>query len=204
MEHFSVDSLMVWMVNYLMNSAWQVPLVLLVAMAAARLVGRLYSAAAVHWTWVSALVLATVLPAIRVDVWPSFPWGRAAAVAGGHVQVTMMASTAVAGGSLRFSFAMMAVLLAVYGAVILYFAGRIVWGVWKTRSLRENASAVQWAEPMQTQMGCAVPATGCDAGGAVRIGRRSGAGDGGNGDGAAAGWIHSQSAGRRSGGGVGA
>ena len=101
MEHFSVDSLMVWMVNYLMNSAWQVPLVLLVAMVAARLVGRLYSAAAVHWTWVSALVLATVLPAIRVDVWPSFPWGRAAAVGGGHVQVTMMASTAVAGGSLR-------------------------------------------------------------------------------------------------------
>ena len=153
MEHLSVDSLLVWLVNYLMNSAWQVPLVLLVAMMAARLVARLYSAAAVHWTWVSALVLATVLPALRVDVWPSFPWGRAAAVGGGHVQVTMMASTAVAGGSLRLSFAMMAVLLAVYGAVILYFAGRIVWGVWKTRSLRGNASAVEWAEPMNARWG---------------------------------------------------
>jgi TonB family protein len=149
MEHFSVDSLMVWMVNYLMNSAWQVPLVLLVAMVATRLVGRLYSAAAVHWTWVSALVLATVLPALRLDVWPSFPWGRAAEVAGGHVQASMMAGTAVAGGGLRLSFAMMAVLLAAYGAVILYFSGRIVWGVWKTRSLRENSSVAGLAEPMQ-------------------------------------------------------
>ena len=204
MEHFSVDSLMVWMVNYLMNSAWQVPLVLLVAMAAARLVGRLYSAAAVHWTWVSALVLATVLPAIRVDVWPSFPWGSAAAVAGGHVQVTMMASTAVAGGSLRLSFAMMAVLLAVYGAVILYFAGRIVWGVWKTRSLRGERVGGAVAGGIAVALGGFVQATWSNAGGAVRIGRRSGAGDGGNGDGAAAEGIRWQGRGQRSGGGVGA
>ena len=45
----------------------------------------------------------------------------------------------------------MAVLLAVYGAVILYFAGRIVWGVWKTRSLRENASVVQLSEGLQVR-----------------------------------------------------
>jgi hypothetical protein len=139
MEHSS----MIWMVNYLMNSAWQAPLVLLVAMAAARLVARLYSTAAVHWTWVSALVLATVLPALRMEVWQSFPWRRAAAVAGGHVQVTMMAGTAVAGGHLRLSFTLMAILLAVYCAITVYFAGRIVWGVWKTRSLRKHASAVQ-------------------------------------------------------------
>jgi TonB family protein len=141
------QSSMVWLVNYLMNSAWQVPLVLLVAMVAGKLVARLYSAAAVHWTWVSALVLATVLPALRVEVWPSFPWGRAAA--GGHVQVTMMPGTAVAGGHLRLSFALMAILLAVYGAVMLYFAGRIMWGTWTTRSLRRNASAVQLSEGLQ-------------------------------------------------------
>lgn len=149
MEHSSVDSLMVWLVNYLMNSAWQVPLVLLVAMVAARLVSRLYSAAAVHWTWVSALVLAVVLPAIRVDVWPSLAWGRAAAVDGGHVQVATMAGTVVAGGHLRLSTSMMAVLLAMYAAVMLYFGGRIVWGVWTTRSLRENSSTVQLSEGLK-------------------------------------------------------
>jgi TonB family protein len=149
MEHSSVDSLMVWLVNHLMNSAWQVPLVLLVAMIAARLVARLYSATAVHWTWVSALVAATMLPALRVEIWPSFPWGRAAAVAGGHVQVTMTPGTVVAGGHLRLSLTMMAILLAAYGAVTLYFAGRIVWGAWKTRSLRRQASAVQLSEPLR-------------------------------------------------------
>lgn len=149
MAHSSMDSLMIWLVNYLMNSAWQVPLVLLVAMVAARLVARLYSAAAVHWTWVSALVLSTVLPALRVEMWPSFPWGRAAAVAGGNVQVAMMSGEAAAGGHLRLSFTLMAVLLGAYGAVILYFAGRIVWGVWTTRSLRRRASAAQLSEPLQ-------------------------------------------------------
>jgi TonB family protein len=151
MEHSSLDSLMIWLVNYLMNSAWQVPLVFLVATVAARLVGRLYAVTAVHWTWVNALVLATVLPALRVQMWPNFPWGRAAAVAGGRVQVTMMPGTAVAGGHLRLSFTLMAILLAVYGAVTAYFAGRIVWGVWKTRALRRNASAVQLSEGLQSR-----------------------------------------------------
>lgn len=142
-------SSLIWLVDYVMNSAWQVPLVFLVAWVVARLVSRLYSAAAVHWTWVSALVLATVLPALRVDVWPRFPWGHAAAVAGGHVQVTMMSGTAVAEGHLQLSFTMMAILLTVYGAVILYFAGRIVWGMWKTRSLCRHASAMQLSEGLQ-------------------------------------------------------
>ncbi len=149
MEHSSLDSLMIWMVNYLINSAWQVPLVLLVTVVAVRLVARLYSAAAVHWTWVSALVLATVLPALRLEMWPKFPWGRV--VAEGHVQVAMMPGTAAASGHLRLSFTTMAVLLAIYCAVTLYFGGRIVWGVWKTRSLRQHARAVQLLEPLQTR-----------------------------------------------------
>ncbi len=149
MEHSSLDSLMIWLVNYLMNSAWQVPLVLLVATVAGRLVVRMCSPAAAHGTWVSALVLSTVLPAIRVDVWPSFPWGRAAADVGGHVQMTMMPGTAAAGGHLRLSFALMAILLVVYGAVVVYFGGRIVWGLWNTRLIRANSSAVQSSELLQ-------------------------------------------------------
>jgi TonB family protein len=151
MERSSIDALMIWLVNYLANSAWQVPLVLLVAMVAARLVARLYSAAAVHWTWVSALTLATVLPAFRMEVWPSFPWWRGTTVAGGHVQVTMMPGTAAVGGPLRLSFTLMVIVLAVYGAVTLYFAGRIVWGVWKTGWLRRNASAMQWSGLLQVR-----------------------------------------------------
>jgi TonB family protein len=149
MERSSIVSVGIWLVNYLANSTWQVPLLLLIAMVAARLVARLYSAAAVHWTWVSALLFATALPAVRVEVWPRLLWGRVAEVAGGQVQVMMMPGTAVTDGDLRLSFALMAVLLAIYGSIMLYFAGRIAWGVWKTRSLRRCASAVRLPEELR-------------------------------------------------------
>jgi len=84
-----------------------------------------------------------------LNVWPILTWGHTAAVAGGRVQVTMMPGTAGAGGHLHLSATVMAVLLAVWGAVILYFAGRIVWGVWKTRSLRRQALAVHLSESLQ-------------------------------------------------------
>lgn len=142
-------SSMIWLVDYLLNSAWQAPLVFLVALAAAKLITRLFSAVAMHWTWVSALVLATVLPACRIDAWPGIAWRHAAEVTGGRVQVTMLPGAAVAAGNLRLSPAMMAALLMLYAAVILYFAGRIVWGLWKTGMLRRNASASRLPEPVQ-------------------------------------------------------
>jgi TonB family protein len=134
-------SSMIWLVDYLLNSAWQVPLVFLVALVAVKLVARLYSTVALHWTWVSALTLATVLPAFRVDAWPGIAWRHAAAVAGGRVQVTVLTGVAVTTGNLRLSPAMMAALLMLYAAVTLYFAERILRGLWKTRMLRRNASA---------------------------------------------------------------
>jgi TonB family protein len=140
---------MIWLVDYLLNSAWQTPLVFLVALVTARLVARLYSAAALHWTWVSALTLATVLPACRLDAWPGIAWPHAAGIAGGRVQVTVLPGAVVAAGNLRLSPAMMAALLMLYGAVILYFAGRIVRGLWKTRMLRKNAFAPVLSEPLR-------------------------------------------------------
>src|ERR1700678_3374384 len=98
-------SSMIWMVDYLLNSAWQAPLVLLVALLAARFVARL-SAAALHRTWVAALALATVLPACRIDVWPGMAWWHAATIAGGRVQITVLPGAAAAAGNLRLSPAM--------------------------------------------------------------------------------------------------
>jgi TonB family protein len=142
-------SSMIWLVDYLLNSAWQAPLVFLVALVASRLVARLYSAVALHWTWVSALALATLLPACRIDAWPGIAWRHGAEVTGGRVQVTMLPGAAVATGYLRLSSAMMAALLMLYTAVTLYFAGRIVRGLWKTRMLRRNASASLLPEPVR-------------------------------------------------------
>jgi TonB family protein len=141
-------SSMIWMVDYLLNSAWQAPLVLLVALLATRFLARL-SAAAVHRTWVAALALATVLPACRIDAWPGIAWWHAATIAGGRVQVTVLPGAAAAGGNLWLSPAMMAVLFTLYVAVTIYFAGRIVWGLWNTEMLRRNASASLLSEPLR-------------------------------------------------------
>jgi len=140
-------SSMIWMVDYLLNSAWQTPLVLLVALIAARFVARL-SPAALHRTWVTALALATVLPACRIDAWPGIAWWHAATIAGGRVQVTILPGAAAA-GSLRLSPVMMAVWFMLYAAITCYFAGRIVWGLWKTEMLRRNASASPLSEPLR-------------------------------------------------------
>jgi TonB family protein len=142
-------SSLVWMVDYLLNSAWQVPLVLLVAILAARLVARLHSAVASHLSWVAALVLATVLPACRIDVWPGTAWWHAATVAGGRVQIAFLPGAPVAAGKLSLSPSMMAVLLTLYAAVTFYFAGRIVWGLCKTEMLRRNASTLLLPEPLR-------------------------------------------------------
>ena len=142
-------SSMIWMVDYLLNSAWQAPLVLLVALLAAKFVARLHSAAALHRTWVAALALATVLPACHIDVWPGIAWWHAATTAGGRVQVTVLPGAAAAPGNLWLSPAMMAILFTLYAAVTIYFAGRIVWGLWKTEMLRRNASASLLSEPLR-------------------------------------------------------
>ncbi|MGC1782187.1 MAG: M56 family metallopeptidase [Acidobacteriaceae bacterium] len=144
-------SSMMWMVDYLLNSAWQVALVFLVALLAGKSMTRLYSAVAIHRTWVGALALATVLPACRIDMWSGIPWWHAAGMTGGRVQVAVLAGAAVTAGNLRLSVAMMGALLTLYLAVILYFSGRIVWGLWTTAKLRRNASASLLSEPLQSR-----------------------------------------------------
>jgi beta-lactamase regulating signal transducer with metallopeptidase domain len=142
-------SSMIWMVDYLLNSAWQVPLVLIVALLAGKFMARLHSAAALHWMWVAALGLATLLPACHIDMWPGIAWWHVAAIAGGHVQVTVLPGAAIAPGALRLSPAMMALLFWLYVAVSFYFAGRIACGLWKTETLRRNASAADLSEPLR-------------------------------------------------------
>ena len=65
------------------------------------------------------------------------------------MQVTFLPGAAAAAGNLSLSPAMMAVLFTLYAAVTFYFAGRIVWGLWKTEMLRRNASASLLSEPLR-------------------------------------------------------
>jgi TonB family protein len=140
---------LIWMVDYLLNSAWQVPLVLLFALLSARLVAQLRSPAVLHRMWVAALALATVLPACRIDGWPGVAWWHTATGPGGQVRVAFLPGTAVGPGKLWLAPLMMAVLFTVYAAVTFYFCARIASGLRTTEKLRKNASPSPLSEPLQ-------------------------------------------------------
>ena len=61
-----MKALEAWILTYLLNSAWQVPLIFAAAWTAARSVRR-SGAALQHRIWVSAVVLEVFLPACSVQ-----------------------------------------------------------------------------------------------------------------------------------------
>jgi TonB family protein len=117
------------LISYLLNSAWQIPLLLVASLLVARLV-RPIGIAAEHRVWVAALVCQAVLPA--VSLWSrdpfhiAWPWlARSSPVAQANVAVQM--GPGIGMGTLRLSSGLMAVIAAVYAAAILYFAARFAW-----------------------------------------------------------------------------
>jgi TonB family protein len=134
-----------WALGYLLNSLWQVPLVFAAAWSAARLVRRA-GPALEHRVWVSALLLATALPACRFNLnalaqqaWHllSSLWSGAATQ--GHVRVTIGAGTAAATGWLKLPTVAIRTLLAIYALSLLFFAARLLWRIWRTNSLISQA-----------------------------------------------------------------
>jgi hypothetical protein len=117
------------LISYLLNSAWQIPLLLVASLLVARLV-RPIGIAAEHRVWVAALVCQAVLPA--VSLWSrdpfhiAWPWlARSSPVAQANVAVQM--GPGIGMGTLRLSSGLMAVIAAMYAAAILYFASRFAW-----------------------------------------------------------------------------
>ena len=117
------------LIAYLLNSAWQIPLLLLASLLAARLV-RPIGIGAEHRVWVGALVCQAVLPA--VSLWSrdpfhiAWPWmARSSPIAQANVAVQM--GPGIGMGTLRLSSGLMAVIAALYAAAILYFAARFAW-----------------------------------------------------------------------------
>jgi TonB family protein len=126
-----------WVLPYLVNSLWQIPLVFVAAWVAARLVQPI-GPKMEHRVWVAAILLQTVLPACRFNLtamwWNlrSFVlsiWG--VSVGGGEAKVAMGPGAAHWTGSWIPKQALAGVVMA-YGISLLYFAARLVWGVWRT------------------------------------------------------------------------
>lgn len=130
--------------NYLVNSLWQVPLVFAAAWVVARLVRRL-GPGAEHRAWCGGLLLAVVLPGCVADVRGAamLVWSEVTAwfeSGGGEAgRVTVAVGSGHAGGAVRVSPEWMSAAVSVYVAVTAYFATRLVWGLWRTRQLRRSA-----------------------------------------------------------------
>jgi TonB family protein len=137
---------------YLLNSLWQVPLIALLAWIAGRIV-RPVGPAAEHRVWVGALLGEAVMPAISLLPWErvalALPWHlHAEQAASGSVAVQM--GNGVGAGGLQFAALVMTLAIAGYAAVTMYFGARFVWRWLRLRELARNAAVVELNSAVET------------------------------------------------------
>jgi TonB family protein len=139
-----MNAIEIWVFGYLVNAAWQVPLVFAVAWCVARAWRRM-GAEFVHRVWVVALLIQVALPACALPVvamarllraWWLSATSHTVAYAGGVVVTT--GAGMVQGGLVLAPWLLhgSVALFATYG---LCFAVRLGVGVWRTMGLRRRA-----------------------------------------------------------------
>jgi TonB family protein len=117
------------LLSYLLNSIWQIPLLLVAALIAARLV-RPAGPLAEHRVWAGAFVCQAMLPAVSLVPWENlriaWPWHASPATIGqAGVAVQMGAGTGL--GTLRLSSLLMTVIGVAYIGSVVHFAARFAW-----------------------------------------------------------------------------
>jgi TonB family protein len=144
-----VNSFESWVLEYLLNSLWQVPLVFLAAWLVARLVRRT-GAQMEHRVWVSALLLELILPACSLhpgdllrELWGFVLSAANGNPAGGQIRVVTAAGTTHGNNLLRLSSSILHGVTAVYGCTLLYIVVRLAWGLWNTDAMRRGAKSVK-------------------------------------------------------------
>jgi TonB family protein len=138
---FGIES---WILSYLLNSLWQIPVIFAAGRVAARALRRVGSAAE-HVVWVSVLLLQSFLPACSTlpPGWLStlFAWDRGAHLSGeAHVAVVMGAGTGQ--GTLHVRPGLLISIAIAYGTVIAYFAMRFLWRWLRLCGIRREAMEV--------------------------------------------------------------
>jgi TonB family protein len=135
-----------WVLNFLLNSLWQVPLVFCAALAAARLT-RPAGPQMEHRIWVGALMLEVVLPFCHLQLnelgqqaWGLVLWFRHGDAADGQIRVILGPGIASGLALPRHTAEALAAIAAAYLMASLYFAGRLGWGVWTTETMRRLAT----------------------------------------------------------------
>jgi TonB family protein len=146
-----MKGLELWVMGYLLNSIWQVPLVFAAAWIAARML-RAAGPRAEHRVWVGALLLEAVVPAFHAPSLGIFewvrrllPWGLASGGGGGVVRVLIGAGSQATAEVMRVPRAVLIGALVIYAGCLVYFAGRLAWGVWRTVAMRRASEQVTLA-----------------------------------------------------------
>jgi TonB family protein len=134
-----------WVLGYLLNSIWQVPLVFLAASAAARL-ARSAGPRTEHRIWVAALLLQTTLPGCDLrleDLWRPIQAllsrSRGHGLGEGEAHAVIGAGSVHGGALLRLPPTLLAALAVAYGCTLLYFAARLGWGIARTYRMRRRS-----------------------------------------------------------------
>jgi TonB family protein len=136
-------SLEFWILAYLLNSLWQVPLLFAAAWLAARAL-RSLGAAIEHRVWVIALLLQSLLPALSIFPWDwlrMLSWGGNASRPGeAHVSVSIGQGTGI--GVLALPDVLLGAITVVYVTVTVFFAARFLWRAINLSALRREAVPV--------------------------------------------------------------
>jgi TonB family protein len=155
-----------WVLSYLLNSLWQVPMVFCAALAAAKL-ARPAGPRMEHRVWVGALLLEAVLPLCNLHLGEL--WQRAGGLAllflhpgsaNGQTRVILGAGSASKVALPWHSAEVLGAVAVAYLCGLLYFAGRLGWGVWVTEAMRRRAVRLQLTPETAEQIDRFEPALG--------------------------------------------
>jgi TonB family protein len=135
-----------WVIAYLVNSLWMVPLVFVAAWGAAGVV-RSAGARAEHRVWVVALWMEALLPGLQIRpdaAWHAilslWRWGTAGE---GDVRITVAANAAPAHGGVQLPQGLLLAVVLAYVCSILFFSARLAWGLWQTYAMEREATPVE-------------------------------------------------------------
>ena len=127
-----------WILAYLVNALWQIPLVFAVAWLAARLAARL-GPRTEHRIWVAALFAQVALPTCSLSparLWSvlrsMIAWGNAPS---GDTHFVLAPGVATSSGALHLSPVVIALLLIACAGGAVYCAVRMAWGLIATRRI---------------------------------------------------------------------
>jgi bla regulator protein blaR1 len=158
MNAFLSTPVLSWLLSYLFNALWQIPLLFAAAWIVTRMLYRTHPRIG-HRIWVGALLLQIALPACNLHVaslWHALLnlLPSTGSVSNGGVHILMGSAATAGGGTLRLPLTLETGLVLAWVCCILYFAARLVLGLWQTRTLACTATrltltgdtALRWSQ----------------------------------------------------------